>query len=403
VLLSMVVEDIGFSSAPGVFRGMFMNRLFPGSLVASLTLTAVLQVLAPRPSASADLRTELTAIAENIAALVKQMGEESITIGQFTGPPTLATSAGASIVQIFSEELKKHGILVKSGAKVGLKGEFSLSPTEDPQDRTREVLVLEIRGSIVNAFGKVLTEFTANRIANGQFTQSVRDEQLMVGLSGVTLNFPTGSQVTKPDRDQQFEKALANPTAHISGTKISATANSPYAVEILRDNRPLRVTLEAGLPVVDLKRHDSYQIRLVNDSSYDAAIRILIDGINTFHFSEIKNETGAPRYENYILPKHSSAIVKGWYRSNETVDSFLVSDYQESAARQLGHNSDLGTVSVLFSAAWVGQGPIPPDEPPANKGQQLATGRGPPIRDLVQETSRNIGVLRSAVSVRYAK
>src|SRR5438105_1355863 len=92
------------------------------ALLASLTLAALLAGTASA-RATADLRSELADVAKNIKQLLDGRNEDSIAVGQFTGPPNFPTSAGPGITQVLTEELQKVGIQVKQRANLGIKGE----------------------------------------------------------------------------------------------------------------------------------------------------------------------------------------------------------------------------------------------------------------------------------------
>src|SRR2546430_2206628 len=96
---------------------------------AGITLALWAALAAPARADDA-LRTELAAVAKGIAEAVKGLGHEAIAVGEFTGPAQLAASGGPAIAKTLAEELPKHGLAVKPGASVGVKGEF-----EDVKDK----------------------------------------------------------------------------------------------------------------------------------------------------------------------------------------------------------------------------------------------------------------------------
>lgn len=375
------------------------------SALISLSIVLVCGSILRADAPPKDLRTELGTIAASIAKIVKSLGEESISLGQFTGPPTMPTSGGSGIVQIFTEEFTKHDIRVKAVAKIGLKGEFSVIEIDDPNDRGRKALALEVRGSIVNTFGKVLTEFHADRVIEGKFSQSITDEDALVGLTGITAALTVnGSKTTPEDRHNQLAAGLVEPGAHIKGkSQVCAAATSPYGLEVLVNDTATNVKLVDGLPYITLKEGDEYQIRLINSSGFDAAAKISIDGISTFSFSGVKETSGPrrglPAYETYLIPKRASVSIKGWHHSNQRVNVFTVSTPKESAAAMLGHESSVGTIAVSFMAAWPKNAPPPPDEPPTRRAVGTSIGRSMPQK--ADEVERHIGIIRAVVSVRY--
>ena len=390
-----------------------------------VALAALLAAAAPRHCRADDpLRRELAAIAQSVGSLLKGRGQDSIAIGQFTGPATFPTSAGPGIVQVLKEEFEKREIQVKSRAGVGLKGEYLLTKVEVPDStdltgtRTRTALAVRIKGTVVDALGEVLVDFTSDDVAdvqlvNGELQVDVADEAAVVQIAGVSVAIPT-DDVVQEDRDNRILDAVQGngDPPRVDGTRVFAGPGSPYGIEVLvgQGPTPRAAALEEGLPFVRISRGEVYQIRLINNSQLDAAVRLTIDGLNTFTFSALRSEEdgnrqGRPRYDVWIIPAGKSGVIKGWHKTNELVDSFLITGYAQSAAATLNHDANIGTITAVFSAAWpVDQDP-PADEPPTAKGihEGDATGFGPPVEQVVEEVQRTVGVVRASVSVRYAR
>jgi hypothetical protein len=140
-----------------------------------------------------------------------------------------------------------------------------------------------------------------------------------------------------------------------------------------------------------------------NQSEYDAAVRLSIDGLSIFRFSELRNPDGQPRYQFYVIPKGQSIELKGWHKTNEKVSSFRVTSYAESAAASIQHEQNIGTITATFSAAWPKDGPRPQDEDTIAKGSGNATGFGPVVTQLAKEVERQEGKLRASISLRYTR
>src|SRR5262249_11918815 len=69
------------------------------------------------------LREELRRFAAEVKKLLKDEGQDSIDVGEFTGPPTPKTSAGPGIQQLLIEQLNGSKVHVKEGAGLYIKGE----------------------------------------------------------------------------------------------------------------------------------------------------------------------------------------------------------------------------------------------------------------------------------------
>jgi hypothetical protein len=229
-------------------------------------------------------------------------------------------------------------------------------------------------------------------------------------MLGVTAQLPADGSAA--DRDKKLRDAIDGPRVHVAGNRVSAVPASPYSIEILVKSggpyqaRPPRI--ENGLAFVPISRGELYAISLINDSPVDAAVNLTIDGINVFAFSDLKDpRTGQPRYSQWIIPAKSRGEIIGWHRSNEATDTFQITEYAKSAAAELNSKAPIGTITASFSAAWP-KGTAPPPDEPAQPPSEFsrsadATGRGPRVATKYIETERNFGVVRSTISVRYAK
>lgn len=340
---------------------------------------------------AADIRAQLKKGAESIAKFLAARGEQSISIGQFSGPPQLASTSGAGIAQVLAEELTALKIEVKRRAKLGIDGAYR--PQPDPMTM-RPAAQINLR--IVDSFGATLVEMS-------HFVSETKEVAELFGLTvALDANLPQKA------RDEQLTQALDHPGGTVQVHTLRASPDSPYGVEIwvrhaADEYQPRSLKLDEGLAFVDLQKDDLYAIRLINDSPLDAAVTISIDGVNLFAFSEKKG------YSNLILTKDKgSALVKGWFRTLEKSDAFKITSYAESAAAEvLQSAAQLGTITVSYAACWPKDQPPPSDELKfkfASRGAgDLATGRGPSISQKYEEAVRVIGEVRAVLSVRYSK
>ena len=163
----------------------------------------------------------------------------------------------------------------------------------------------------------------------------------------------------------------------------------------------LKPTDKNDLAFVPIQRDQVYAVRLVNDSKHDAGVTLTIDGLNAFTFSENHG------YTQFVIPAGKTGLIEGWHRTNDVSDAFLVTEYAKSAAAELNQaGGSLGTITASFSAAWATDQSAPADEPASpNQFSRAAdaTGRGPKVDAGFNEVTRQFGVIRGAVSVRYSK
>jgi len=360
------------------------------SLFAVAFLTGVVST-APRLAAADDnLAVELRVAAQGMAKALKGLGESTIAIGQFTGPPQLAASGGPSIAYRLTVELEKLKIKVKLQSKYGVEGKFRIV-----LDKQSQEYALEVRGEVSDLTGKVVFRF--QRASFG--------ETGLARLSGVGgSDLPP--QAPRKERVSIIIERLPKPTTTCRGTLIQSSPQSPYAVEVLaldggsQKFRPLTPRLVENLAFVDIKREQAYVVRLVNRSNHDAAVALYIDGLSMFTFSK-KIE-----YTRVIIPRRSVGLIRGWHRDNRESNEFLVTSYAKSpAARILQNTSSIGTVTAMFSAAWEDEDDRPRDEPKVDRRKKSvnATGVGQRVSARYSEVNRYSGVIRSIVSVRYSR
>lgn len=347
---------------------------------------------------AATLHNAVGDVVGKLCKYLKSKGESQISIGQFVGPPQIASSSGPGIVKVFHQHFGDNGITVASRANTGLKGEYFLSKTPS------EGVAVKIKCSLVDPFGDVLTDFTFDAdggLPPGTAEQIVDQHEEVAQLLGTTSELYPEDRLI--DRNRDLKDRILHPKLYIDGTKCGASESSPYRIEVLIHGQPVPVRMDNGLGFVNIDRGDVYSVRIYNDSDYDAAVRLSIDGLNIFTFSDLAEPDGTPRYSFYIVPKHKVVELKGWHKNNSVVNSFKVTSYADSAAATINHTHDLGTITAVFSAAWPKNGPRPHDEDFTAKGDGNATGFGPPVTQVVQEVHREVGSMRASISLRYSK
>lgn len=381
-------------------------------------LTAVLLLaLFPTRSvhASAELRKGIGEMARSVKQLLDGRSETEVVVGAFTGPANLTTSAGPGIQQILSEELQKLGITVKRRARLGIKGEYLVIevPAEEPadqsEDRRPKVYAILLKGTVADEFGKVVTDFS--------FKQTVvKGEAAFAGLIGIPVSLPPTQ--TQEERDRQMHESFHRPQTFLTGTRISASPDGKLAVEVLINNRPRQPKEEEGLAYLteNIKRGETYAVRLINDTKQEMAAEVLIDGRSMFQFSELRQpdtlpdgkpnpKKGQPLYSSVIVPAGGDVVIKGWHRTNERSTEFKVTEYADTAGAGLNQTGNLGTLTVHFRASWPKDQKPPADEPAKTKSTTSGdgTGFGKSFEEKFKEVQRTLGVIRSSVSVHYTR
>jgi hypothetical protein len=236
-------------------------------------------------------------------------------------------------------------------------------------------------------------------------TPIITDEQETLTLFGVSADLPT--QVTPQQaaenktvetvRAETVVAAIDQPQIFINEGIVKATAESPYAIEVLIAGQPTPAESREGTAFVQIQKEQIYAVRLINNSDEDVGVTLAIDGVNTLEFSQ------NPAYRQlgkWVVGARSTGIVTGWHILGNQSHSFQVMDYANSAAAKVSSTRDIGTITAVFCAAFTGD--PPPDEPAKGKGG-VATGFGPPTEQRLADVVRKFGVVRGSVSVRYDK
>jgi hypothetical protein len=227
------------------------------------------------------------------------------------------------------------------------------------------------------------------------------------GVSGTQVSLITPSQ---EERDQRVVDAIANPSFHlINESTISASSSSPYHLEVkvLRTGQsgyaPIPVQrVGNGLAFIGLQEGDQYSIVITNTAEHDIGVELMIDGINSLHFSGF---AGVGKYyvrgtlKNGGVPY--SARIDGWYRDSQSVFAFLVSKEPDAVASQLGFPAKVGTITATIYPAWQeGEEPHPLQKQLGSA--RLGTAQGPEIGSQSTVVETHFGTVPLAsMSVRY--
>jgi hypothetical protein len=381
--------------------------LFRTLITVAVAAAAAGSLVSPARATEA-LQKRVAVIAKNVSTLLAAQQMKEISVGQFVGPPNFPTSSGPALVQMFNDEFKKHSIAVVAKCKIGISGEYSITEVkqfDSVAGKNVDHLAVKINGKLVNSFGSVLTSFNTEGIVEGKFEATVAGAETLVETLGLPADLP--ADATPAQIDTQLRDAVVKPTVTLqnNNTRYRASDSSPYSIEVLVDGHACPIVIENDLPYVDIAPGQIYAIKVYNDSDYECAVRLLIDGLSVFTFSDIRDprDPSKPKYNVYIMDPHDDATLKGWHKDNQTVQSFLVTGYDNSAAAKLGHTQDLGTITLTFAAAWPKGSPPPPDEIITKSAGGNATGFGPPTEHKVHEVQNDIGRIRASLAIRYTK
>ncbi len=378
---------------------MTSKRIVPTILPAIVFLLAAAAM--PASASAKDLDDALDNIVDQVQTYLSTHGDRTVSVGTFSGPPS--SSAGIRIKAALTERLKKADVQIGKLARLQIRGSFSSAADPTP--------TVQIKAEMVDQTGATL----------GQFRErvSVDNVEDVVNLLGATTdlapntstaNATTDETASREERiegrDKQLAADIAEPSFALVGTTaVAATSASPYRVEILlRDGdslTPVPVEGFSGFALVSLTKGQEYVVRLHNASDIDVGVKLTIDGVNTFEFSE---NAGFRNLGIWMVPAGQVGTVDGWHVTNDRSLAFLITDVPDSAIATLERETTaIGTISASFFPAWTGDD-IPEEELIGKAKGDIGTGLGAKIRSSYESVARHFGkTLLAAVSIRYEK
>lgn len=364
-----------------------MKSLIVRSSIWFLMLGALFLVTSIARAEDEDaLDAELKALAGQIKSLVAKREGGAVAVNSFKGASRLRVSTGTEIQSKLAEFLKADGLTLNAD-----NYRFEVSGTfVDFEDPRTKLLTVKIVARV--------TDSSADEL--GVFNRFVFGSEAVPRLLGLTVS--TSPNADAKGRSDAFKEALKKPGGEIDGTIVRAAAGQPYGIEIVTpsgaDYAPRTPVKDSkGRLLVELKKSEIFAIQLHNSSPHEAAVKLTIDGINTFHFSQPDEKT-KKKSEFWIVPANGKAIVYGWHIDNTKSEEFKVVDFPDSVASGLNiqPSETIGSITASFSAAWADDNQKPKDEPPSR-----AAGKGNEIGVDTEQVARFIGQTRSTITVRY--
>jgi hypothetical protein len=362
--------------------------------IAAIALIGVV-LPAPQRAEAGELEAKIGSIAKKVGEFLKSKDQSEVSINDIIGPPDYPSSSGPGIQTLLVAQLAKQEIKLNKKAALSIEGKYIILDDEN----RKEELIFRVILFVSNKKGERLTE------VSDDLTYKSGGNEEMAKLGGLQLELSDHVKATPQDRNQEMKKQVDKPPVKIDDYKVKTTEKSPYAVEVFvrphgqNDFKLATPTNKEGQVFVDLSRGDVYKLRLHNNTKYEAAVTVTIDGVDALHFFE--PEKGRPT--SFLVQPGKTRDVKGWHRGTESLNEFLVGEYSKSAAAQvLKSTSKLGTIVVCFHPAWTGKTP-PPEYDGSRSVEPNGTGLGKEIKEKSNVTSRTIGPLVTSIAIRYNK
>jgi hypothetical protein len=368
-----------------------------GAHLRSFTIAAVALSLALTNSLARGtevLRRELARIAEQVHGVLKAENQAAVAVGDFSGPAQLDTNFGPGVAAVLVRSLEARGVTVGRKAALSVRGRYAKLPSDSFAGQSMVRLTVEV--------------FDQHDQLRGSIQARFYDTPTIAAFLGVTASLSAAGNLRA--RNLEVVDAAEKPSAVIEGTRVRASAASPFAVEVLvppgqgQPAVPRKPTLVDGQAVVDVRRGETYVVRLYNQASFEVAATVTIDGLNVFTFSEVKGSSGDPLYSFYPVVAGTMLDIVGWFRTLGQSDAFQVTAYGQgvSALVRDPPAGKTGVLTVEFAACAADKEQLPADERlDARSGEQNETGLGPPLQTNFVQVSRVVGVLRDVVSIRY--
>lgn len=375
-----------------------MNRI--ALIVMTLFLSVAFSHADPGPD---PVQSELGELAKKIAASLKE--QKTVRLGTFIGRGDVHSYFGPEINRVLAKEFVALGLNIDAKAPIEINGEYRPA-TVAPDARQPDYKLTCIRLNV-----KVVDANTGDLINSIVFEpRSIFGESAVLRAVAIPVAIPPNASAKKAD--EIIRESYQTPKFELTECTIKCKPASLFTVEVLVVNEkdaanPARgadvLRTEQGLPFIHVQKGQYYRLKIHNNADYEVAVRVSIDGIDQYAFSDadFRKPDGSPRFNYRIISAHSTDIIPGWYRNGQSFDYFVVTDYAKSAAAELKRGEhDVGQIALEFRACWETEAQRPADEGKGGRSP-LATGREHGGRETTIAVTRTFGVLREVIGLRY--
>ena len=367
-----------------------------------------------------------------------------IAVGEFPSSPKLDANYSNGIKKTITDELIKIDFKVDTDADYFLEGKYSKITNNDNSislnfnfslnNSSSNVLVSQfpitindgvevatLTGTTAGLGNQPVAPMPADDVKSNEKINSKENKEKINSKedkekinskedkekikSNYLVGLPNGEEINK-----KIAKDSVTPSFYLNLNRnlIRTNESSPYGVKILvKDGKyfnaiPIRKN-DQGRPFVDLKKGDIYRIELINDSKYEAAAEVLIDGLNTHNFSETRDPvTKSHKYKYIIIDKHDSRVVKGWEKNDDEVYEFLTNAYgKDNPQKNLKPVYETGVITVKFYVSYE-ENDKPFFIPNKLSGDKLDTVQGKVVEGKTTPVDRLFGPVIDTISIRYS-
>jgi hypothetical protein len=369
-----------------------------------------------------DLETAVNSISVAIKKVLEPQSVREIAVGDFDFMRTDDRSqvdpnatGGTALRQRLIKSLSEHGLQAVAESRFSVQGCIYRDKADG------DIPILDIQYKIKdNQGGNIYSNapVTLDESAAGEQVREV-DPMFVIGnqeqiLSLTGTNLPPSKNLreeTPDQRDRRIREAWEaegprNQAEIAAGAGANTRINplgAPFGIEIWagRDSEltPRPAEFRNGEPFIRMAKGENYFIRLYNGLKHELAAWVAIDGLNTFDFRAQDQAV-----DGFWIQPPGHGDIQGWYHHPRSSSKFLVDglDTVAEVDLKLLDPKAIGSITVVFGAAWP-EGTEPPADEPlySTKGGNLRTVLGGPIEQKLPPIRRVKGVPRASVTVRY--
>jgi hypothetical protein len=228
-------------------------------------------------------------------------------------------------------------------------------------------------------------------------------------------NPPTTTNAGSPGPSSPNAGSPVVPNPNGERSVVRATDASRFGLQIrVADSPegsmfPAEASNEGGLAFINAKRGQRFAVTIINDAEFDVGVRLTLDGVDSFHFSE---NPVFKQNKVWLIHRRSALTIPGWYVRDPLggqpaiSKDFVFTDLPDSiAARFASKSSEIGIINAQFFPAWKISEQPPKEEflgGGAGTRGVLGVGDGQERQVKLDIEPRHFGrSLLASVSVRY--
>ena len=394
------------------------------SLLVVLVISVNLSAQSEEAKAPATITKLNDEIKSKLCVLLKDYFEKEayplvIAVGEFTSPPDDDTNYSNGFKKTITDELKNIGFKVEKSATFFLNGEYFKSSSKDDKE-------ISVKGSFELKNKTTKEKISVFPIQINYFVDVAKIIGSTVAFTADSPPVPPGDVKREKESRNQYPETTLQDAKDIN-RKIAENSVTPkfylnkdsdlirtkqsasYGIKIwVKDGEkfryiPIRENDEKR-PFVDLKKGDIYKIELINDSKYEAAAEVLIDGLNTHNFSEIRDpNTKSHKYKYIIIDSDGKSVVHGWEKNDNKVYEFKTDIYAEDNQQSnFKPVQETGIIMVSFYVSYE-KGKKPPFISATKGPRKLQTVRGKEVDSKTSSVEREVSDQPiDIISIRYS-